>query len=167
MADIFYYKVILNLENNWANSADCRRVHCVCVRANCTIKLTGGVTKQELSYVDHNMRIKYAIETEIMMAIIEGTKKRGCLRARWTNGVKDITRKALPEVAGDWLDGVETECQEGHHTSAETYQKRYRKRVNANIIIIICFCFPLSVLLYFTLLYFTLLYFTLLYFTLL
>ena len=59
-----------------------------------------------------------------MVALIEGTKKRGCLRAGWTDGVKEITLMALPEVAGDWLDGVETEYQEGHHTSAETYQKR-------------------------------------------
>ena len=60
--------------------------------------LEGMMLKLKLQYLGHLMRRVYSLEKTLMLAEIEGRRRRGRQRIRWLGGITDSMDMSLSEL---------------------------------------------------------------------
>ena len=74
--------------------------------------LEGLMLKLKLQYFSHLMQTNDSLEKSLMLGKIEGSRRRGCERMRWLDGITDAMNMnlgKLREMVGDretWCVGV-------------------------------------------------------------
>ena len=86
------------LEKTLESPLDCRRSNQSILKISPGISLEGMMLKLKVQYFGHLMRRVDSLEKTLMLGGIGGRRRRGRLRMRWLDGIKDSMDVSLSEL---------------------------------------------------------------------
>ena len=86
------------LEKTLESPLDCKEIKPVNLKISPGCSLEGLMLKLKLQYFNHLMRRTDSLEKTLMLANIEGKRRRGHQRMRWLDGITDLMDMSLSKL---------------------------------------------------------------------